>query len=347
MSLRVVEHDHPDWRAAWKAWPEREPFGHPAYAPRFAGDDRVLCALLDAPEGRVLFPFVQRSLGALPWVPEALRAHCDLVGPYGYGGPFCFAVTDLDALAQRFWSELDAWAADVGAVSLFGRLSLFGAQRLPWPDGTRHHSDNVVVPLEQTPEELWRSYRHKVRKNVNKAERSGLRCTVDEAGAHLDAFLDIYAETMDRNQAASGYYFSRSFFEALLRDLPDGSALFHVWDGDRIVSTELVLCSRTHVYSFLGGTRSEAFAKRPNDLLKHEVCLWGSRTGRTAFVLGGGYAPDDGIYRYKLSFAPMGAVGFSVGQRTLLPQASADLVAARREADPAWAPREGWFPPYR
>ena len=75
----------------------------------------------------------------------------------------------------------------------------------------------------------------------------------------------------------------------------------------RVVSTELVFVAAEHVYSFLGGTLTEALELRANDLLKHEIIRWARDAGRKTFVLGGGYGAADGIFRYKLSFAPKGA----------------------------------------
>ena len=118
-----------------------------------------------------------------------------------------------------------------------------------------------------------------------------------------------------------------------------------------MVSSELVLVSEERVYSFLGGTLPEAFASRPNDLLKHEVALWARSRGKRQFVLGGGYQPDDGIYRYKLAFAPGGEADFCTYRHVCLPETYDALVqarAAKAEAEgESWAPPESFFPAYR
>ncbi len=78
----------------------------------------------------------------------------------------------------------------------------------------------------------------------------------------------------------------------------------------RVVSTELVLVSDAHYYSFLGGTLQDAFVHAPNDLLKHAVIEHGHGAGKTHYVLGGGDQPGDGIFRFKLAFDPEGVVPF-------------------------------------
>jgi hypothetical protein len=79
--------------------------------------------------------------------------------------------------------------------------------------------------------------------------------------------------------------------------------------------------------------------------------LWAKRSGKARFVLGGGHLPDDGIFRYKRSFAPEGVVPFRVGQRILDQGAYDCLLEARSKAATAeggeWIPQEGFFPAYR
>ena len=64
-------------------------------------------------------------------------------------------------------------------------------------------------------------------------------------------------------------------------------------------------------------------------------------------VLGAGAVADDGIYHYKLAFAPTGEVPFVLGRRTLNSEASHRLVAERVAREPGWSARAGWFPAYR
>jgi hypothetical protein len=59
-------------------------------------------------------------------------------------------------------------------------------------------------------------------------------------------------------------------------------------------------------------------------------------------VLGGGYGADDGIFRYKRSFAPRGLVPFFTGSRILEPELYDELTARVGNT------RDGaFFPAYR
>lgn len=355
MSFRVLDARDLDHRAAWTAlwerWPGREVQAHPAYGLLFARPgDRVLALTFEAGgTGGVIYPVIVRPLAGEPWAGPDESAW-DLVTPYGYGGPFAWGAARDDA-REVFWDAVDGWAATARVVTSFARLSLFPDQLLPWRGAVEEKMPNVVRGLGLEPDALWMDYAHKVRKNVKRARRAGLEVEIDPDGDRLEAFLEIYHATMDRRGAAEGFYFPRAFFETIVRDLPGQHVFVHVLAGERVVSTELVLVSAHHAYSFLGGTLPEAFPDRANDLLKHAVHEWAGGAGLDAFVLGGGYGGPDGIFKYKLSFAPSGEVPFCVGARVHDPAEVQRLVDARRAHERAagvdWAPRAGWFPPYR
>jgi Acetyltransferase (GNAT) domain len=316
--FEVLTADDPRWLARWEAWPEREVHAHPEYVRLYESEGRALCAVADG----VLYPFLLRDDPA------------DVVTPYGYGGAFRTGEADAGA----FWRAFDAWAAEEGAVTELVRLSLFPERLLPYPGEREPRLVNVVRDLAPPAEELWMDYEHKVRKNVKKARRSGLAVEIDEVGARLDDLVRLYEHTLDRRGAAERYRFPRPFFERIRERLAGHFVLAHVLEEERVVSSELVLLSATTAFSFLGGTDEAAFELRPNDLLKVELFRWAKDAGRRRFVLGGGQREDDGIFRYKRSFAPHGLVPFELGMRVFDTERYAELSGSRRTE---------FFPAYR
>lgn len=336
------------WLEAWDSWNGREVFGHPDYVALFAEPgDRVVCASWSG-AGAILLPLVLRPVRRESWTSPSVD-DWDATTPYGYGGAFSLNATPADTAG--FWDAFASWASASALVSVFARLSLFEEQVVPFRGDIVEAGPNVVRTLELDDETLWRDYAHKVRKNVTRARRAGLRVEVDETGRRLDEFKAIYNATMQRRGAARRYHFSEHFFRGICEHLEGQFSFFHTIAGDRVVSSELVLVSSDYLYSFLGGTASDAFELRPNDLLKHEIIRWGRAMGRRAFVLGGGYEPDDGIFRYKLSFAPGGAVPFRTARLTIDAARYARLVEARARHEAAeslqWQPHAGMYPAYR
>lgn len=335
------------WLDYWNTWPTHEVFAHPDYVSLFTScDERAMCAVLDSIQGKVVFPFILRPLNSLNWF-AGPNATYDIVGPYGYGGAYAIG----NPIPTLFWREFERWALHNKAVSVFTRLSLFPDQLIPFVGDIEIKSQNVVRYLDLDPDAMWMDYDHKVRKNVKRAQQNGLRVEIDLTGERLEDFLAIYYATMDRNNAASQYYFDRSFFQKIVNHLMTQFAFFHVWNDNQIVSSELVLLSHNYIYSFLGGTHQEAYPSRPNDLLKHTIIEWGRAQGKQAFVLGGGYKDNDGIFRYKKSFAPNGVVPFQVGKHIFDPQLYEELIKQRQNWETAhhkeWTPSSGFFPAYR
>ncbi len=347
--FRILDAGAAEWGEWWQEWPDREVMAHPEFVRLFARKgDLVLAAAEKTAQGGVLYPFILRPLSAEPWAPADV-AGWDLTTAYGYGGPYAWSVTSDEA--RGFWSRFERWARERKVVTSFARLSVFADQLLPFDGEAPVNGPNIVRSLELTDEELWNDFIPKVRQNVRRARSRGCQLQVDTDGTRLDEFLHVYTETMKRRNAASYYFFSRAFFETLIRNLRGQFAFFHVVHDGRVVSSELVLLSKNHAYFFLGGTLADAFELRPNELLQVETFRWCRSAGKTALVLGGGYKGSEGLLKYKRGFAPGGEVPFRIGTKVHDPATAARLVEERRRWEQAhgraWEPEPGFFPAYR
>lgn len=314
----TVPNDRSEWIKLWSALGDKEIMAHPDYVELFSKvTDKTMCATYKDGNCIIMYPFILRPLCHESWTDNSEQC-CDTISPYGYGGPFAQECTKDNA--ALFWSQFQNWALSNNVVSSFVRLSLFDEQLAPFDGIVEHMSSNIVRSLDISEENLWMDYAHKVRKNVKRAKNNDLAVEIDEKGDRLDDFLAIYSETMIRRDANKSYLFEREFYQKIISRLNKGYCFFHILQNGKVISSELVLVSTKNIYSFLGGTISEAFSVRPNDLLKHEVCLWGIRNKKQNFILGGGYSDNDGIYQYKKAFAPSGEYSFKVGKKIYLPE---------------------------
>ena len=268
-------------------------------------------------------------------IPE--NTYFDFATPYGYGGWLLEGSGD----PAPIFSAYQDWCRENSIVSEFVRFSLFSNSRCFYYGQVVQRTNNVVRSLDRPMDEMLMDFEHKVRKNLKKAEASGLEIRIDTDGADLDDFLRIYRSTMDRNHAESGYYFSEEFYRQI-NTMQGHFAYFYVVLQGVVISTELVLMGSDTMYSYLGGTDSDYFSYRPNDFLKYHIIRWGGENGYRQFVLGGGYGADDGIFRYKKSFAPDGIVPFYTGQAVMAPDLYQKLCSIRGKL-----PDNGFFPQYR
>lgn len=286
--------------------------------------------------------FIKRPV---PWLIDGAQYY-DVTTPYGYGGPMIVSGDVSEELVSAYFDSWSQYCKENHIIAEFVRFHLYDniAFREQFSGQVIHVSDNVVRSLDESIDTIWMQVEHKVRKNVKKAQGNKLNVTIDFDGEHLDEFLEIYYSTMKRNNARDYYYFDRTYFERIIETLPNNFAFFNVWHENKIISTELVLCSEKYVYSFLGGTLEEYYPMRPNDLLKWEIINWSKETGRKSFILGGGYGTNDGIYRYKKAFAPGADVPFYVGRMIHDQKVYDRLVAERKKKD---GMNQAFFPLYR
>ncbi len=296
--------------------------------------------------GKISNTFILRKI---QWEIDG-QTYYDIITPYGYGGPKAHNVVDITKLVGAYKSAFYKFCKERNIICEFIRFHLFDNVdvRENYYGDTVHLLDNVVVDTTGDFEsKIWMNYDYKVRKNVKKAMKNGLEIVIENNLEHLDSFLSIYNDTMDRNNAVDYYYFDRKYFENIAKLLPSNYMYFHVLKDGKIVSTELVLCSEDYAYSFLGGTFTEYYEFRPNDFLKNEIIKWCNQTGKKKFILGGGYHKDDGIYKYKRCFTPDSDVPFYVGRYIFTQEVYDKVVETRKELDKKFDAETVYFPKYR
>lgn len=341
----------PQWLTLWQGSPDQSPFAHPGYLSLWEdGKTRAMAAVHRVTGGYVFYPFLLRDLRQEPFWSDTTSGSgaFDITSPYGYGGPEWIPDAgtphaSAEAKEQHYRDFYDAfrrWAYENKVVSEFIRFCLFTEARTAYPGTVEHNNDNVVVDLTGSPDEAWKAFHSKVRKNVRTAIRNNLTTLHDTEGQHFDEFLKVYYHTLDRRKASDFYYFSKPWFEKLCRQLNGRCSLFHVMYNDQVIASELVLCSRSRIFSFLGGTLHTHFQLRPSDFLKYTIMQWGREAGYQQFVIGGGHKPHDGIFAFKKSFTPEGVFPFHTGKMIFDPETYQTLTASAQTD-------KGFFPAYR
>ncbi len=345
------------WLSTWQITKCRRPHYHPGYLLAMGMLDglRPVVVVSEYSAGEfIYYAFYIQRLNDLPSFREHALSPFHLVSPYGYGGPIYEGDKSTKLEASKAFEQLFLQEIMIrGVVTEFVREDIFQEHLVVRTKGDQlYQQPNIVVPLGETEEYIWKNYDHKVRKNVNKARKNNLNVVFDKKVEMLDEFFNVYSSTMLRVNASSQFFIEKDRLRLMSKSLGrDGAMMYvHVLDGDDVVATELLLMSNEEIYSFLGGTVSASFNKRPNELLKHEVILWGMRNGFKSYILGGGVSAKDGIYKYKESFAPDSSYPFYVRRIVYNESLYKLLIHERRSYELAnknqWAPRQDFFPAY-
>ena len=315
----------------------------PGYYRVFEGNDQALLFVCRQDSEFVVYPFLLRKVDHGGEI-TAGENYFDITSPYGYGGPLASPGADQQNL-KSFWQSFGQFCRDSKIITEFIRFHplIHNHEQAAGYVEPERNSSVVFIDLSQTEERIWSGYDYSCRKNIKKAARSGVTVIIDHTPRFFSDFSTIYRHTMDRNNSSDFYYFPDSFFDKIHRFL-DGNYLYaHAFLEGKLISTELLLYSRTFIHSFLGGTLAEYFPFRPNNLLKHEVILWAKRKGIGYFILGGGRNDDDGIFRYKQTFAKESLANYYIGKKIHNQDTVRRLTGLTDEEQE----QKAFFPPYR
>jgi hypothetical protein len=340
MTFQVLKPDDPQWDTAFDllALEQQDVFYSSGFA-RLCQDtlnvsDDVRCAIMIGDQGGVLmYPFVQRDVGALLNAEYADGLN-DTVGLYGRGGLIGEAHDDD---VKKFCALLERHFENQNVFCSFDRFHpvIGNHTKALHTAKVMEIGGFVVVDLRPSIDDVEKNFKPSVRKDIRKAQRNEVQCFCEGGDDHLEVFLDIYYQTMDRNSAAEFHYFSEKFFASLKSHIPDQFLFFYAVHQGVIVSCELVLYHGKYSHSFLGGTQKESLPLAVNPILKQTILQKMKSLGCDYFLLGGGYEPNDGIFNFKKAYAPEGVypsyIGGSVWQPDVYQKLKVDMSASDRE----------------
>jgi FemAB-related protein (PEP-CTERM system-associated) len=160
--------------------------------------------------------------------------------------------------------------------------------------GSRCHKVAMTLPLESTVEKAWLQLDRKVRNQVRKAQKSGLRVEIGGA-ERLSAFYQIFAHNM-RDLGTPVY--GRRFFEEVLTTLPEHTRIFSVWLDERPVAASLTYSHNSTCEVPWASSVSRFNHLCANTLLYWEMISFAIRQGFRTFDFGRS-TPGEGTYHFK------------------------------------------------
>ncbi|MFO7723416.1 MAG: GNAT family N-acetyltransferase [Bacteroidales bacterium] len=305
---------------------ERDPMMSAAWYRHFGeqGYGEAMCAAAVEGEKIALYPFLRNSINALGYSLE--QKYYDIQGAPGYNG--IATNSDDPVFLAMFREEFAAWCRENSIVAEFSRCNPVTRNHTRFADeDISEVNRNIIVNLQG---DFSGDYDRSVRKNIRKAEREGLTVSVvagDQAtGTVLDDFTAIYLDTMDRNAASEEYRMGLSFFTGIVNRMKDQVRVYFTKLDQLPVAAEMVVSGKATAYSWMGGTLSDYYPLRPNDILKDYIIQDLAESGRQWYCLGGGLTPGDGIFRYKRTFAMHGERSFHIMKKVHLPGIYEDIL---------------------
>lgn len=260
---------------------------------------------------KVLYPFLKRKVKSGPLSGK----YFDITTPYGYGGPL-YSKRD-PSLVSGFRSAFRDYCQRENIVSEFIRFDPLMRNEVAlheWMD-VQYVRDTVYIDL--ICDDPFSRYHPSHRRNVRKAMKAGLTFEILgalQASDEIDTFIHLYYKTMRKNRALPYYYFPKSYFKQLLHQLGENTVMAVIATDDTIIAAGLFMYEGVYLHYHLGCSDVNYLHLAPNNLLFHEVALWGKQQGFHYFHLGGGYRNNDSLFQFKRRFNPAGTIPFYVGR---------------------------------
>jgi hypothetical protein len=295
------------WPALLRAMPH-DVYHLPEYAAfgarhQATGEPRAFVAEADG--ARLLVPLIIRRL------PPDVSGEglFDATSPRGYPGPIAAVASDVDAGAfvrRAIGAFVDALNRR-GIVTAFVRLHpLLGppSEALVPAGAVVEHGESVSIDLALSTEELWAQTRHNHRRDINAARRSGYACRIDDAWGRLDAFADVYRQSMERLGADAFWHLPPAYFRQLHEALGPRLHLCVVERDGELAAGALLTETAGIVEYHLAGTADEHVAASPSKLIVDFARRWAKERGNACLHLAGSLRPGDSLNHFKLGFSP-------------------------------------------
>ena len=256
-------------------------------------------------EAKIFFvPYLLRSCEDINL--DETKAY-DIISPYGYPGILINeAALDSTDFAKAAFQKFRQTLQERGVCSAFFRLHPILGEKfthLLEPDCFQEDGKTVSIDLTLDEDRIWAKTRRGHQSTINKCIRLGLTAKTVSASEHLDQFIDIYEETMNRVKAKDVYYFSRDYFEDLLK-LEDKLHLGIVESEGEMICASLFFESCGIIQAHLGGTKNDFLKQSPFNLLLHHMRLWAKARGNKYLHIGGGVGgKKDNLYTFKSGFS--------------------------------------------
>ena len=265
----------------------------------------------------------------------------DIVTPYGYGG----WLIEGDGATDVLFATYAAWCREQHIVSEFVRFHPVLKNHVQSADFYEVIPLGGTIAMDLTSQEvIWENITSKNRNMIRKAQNNGIEIKQAHDAGIYEIFRDIYEETMDKDEAASYYYFRQEYYQSLLDDMDGHASVFYAEREGEVIAAAVMLFANGRLNYHLSGSRCSASKLAPTNLLLYEAAKWGAENGYRTFHLGGGVGSgEDGLYKFKKSFYRQEPCRFHIGRKVWMEDVYQRLAAMRKDLPEGG----GYFPRYR
>ncbi|MBD3313680.1 GNAT family N-acetyltransferase [Candidatus Woesearchaeota archaeon] len=258
-------------------------------------------------DNMILYPYLKKPIHVLPFL-EKQKDNKKMydITTLEYGGPAARLSDEVrdggKQLFKEFKKEFNRYCRQNSIITEWARLHPF-IENHKLTEESEHVKDVYYINLSRQEDEIVDGFEKRNRNSISKSKRSGVTVKRSKDRDNLDAFYSIYCETMDRRKAEGFYYYSRDFFDDLIRKLGDSVQLFLAKHDGKTIGASFFLAENDIVHYYLSGMDHGYSRYCPNNIILKEAILWAKNKGFRIFNLGGGYSAGDSLSKFKSGFS--------------------------------------------
>ena len=245
----------------------------------------------------------------------------DLETAYGYGGYRTSSQNpEFIKQAMEAYSQFCAEENIVAEFIRFLPFNLFPHQFPQYFDFLIPDRQTVIVDLTVSKQQRWSQYDANTRNVLRKAEKNLTFSRAD----NVAIFMEMYYETMRRNQAEEFYFFDEAYFKKIIS--LKNCELYEVRLGEEVICSSFVLLGKEIAHYHLSANRTEFLKYNGNYFLLDNLFEQARTNGKKYFHLGGGRTnlPDDSLFLFKRKFSK-NSLTFYIAGKIFMPPTYREL----------------------
>ncbi len=162
---------------------------------------------------------------------------------------------------------------------------------------TQSHKVSMLLELPPSPEQLWESFKSKLRSQVRKAEKNGLQFVWGSL-EQLGDFYQIFCRNM--KELGSPVH-SKEWFKCIIRHYGENARLGLVYHDNKPIGGGITLSTGKKICVSWASTLRDYNRLSPNMLLYWNFLKYSADRGYKQFDFGRS-TPDEGTYKFKVQW---------------------------------------------
>lgn len=220
-----------------------------------------------------------------------------LTGKRGVSLPFSDYCEPL-ITKENHYHELMSYIIDYGGQSGWKYIELRGGNNLQKDADTSFYYFDHVLELRQNEEHVFTSFRNSNKRNISKAIREGVMCSINNSLGSVKEFYRLNCITRKKHGLPpQPYYFFRNIYDNIISK-NQGFIILAQFNNRVIAGAVFFHLGEKAIFKY--GASEEKFHRlRANNLVMWEAIKWFSQKGFKSFSLGRTNPNHKGLLQFK------------------------------------------------